>query len=376
MTSYVVVNNSQELFGPMDSGAIATCIWEICRAAQVEDCRPLVLTQRQESKVYDWPDVRFLERRGDRSGRLGRIDHRLTGWQRSSQRAYAHAALAEIRSIRPEVVLCNNDPQIAAFLAGQLRDVTVVHWFHNLELVPDGWRRVFRRSGVRSVAVSRYLAKAIEMVYDLGHGAVQVAMNGVDAERFAPQPRTADDQLAIGFLGRVAVEKGVDDLLEAALLLASHRDDFRVEIAGDTNWGRSDPGSYRDKIDKLSGELMVRGIDVRRHGHVPRERVPLVAGGFDIQVVPSRWDEPFALTLLEGMALGLPIVATAAGGMPEVLGSAGVLVPREDPQVLAEALDRLLDDEPERKRLADAAQRRAMELSWSRTWHGLRAVED
>ena len=72
--------------------------------------------------------------------------------------------------------------------------------------------------GLRSVAVSRYLARAVEQVYQLTPLSVAVALNGVAAERFSTERRAP--KVTVGYLGRLAVEKGADTLVTACILLA------------------------------------------------------------------------------------------------------------------------------------------------------------
>jgi glycosyltransferase involved in cell wall biosynthesis len=91
----------------------------------------------------------------------------------------------------------------------------------------------------------------------------------------------------------------------------------------------------------------------------------------DIHVVPSRWDEPIGLTVLEGMAAGLAVVGTACGGIPEVIWNAGRLVPREDAHALAAVLEELIADPGQRVRLGAIARERALKLSWDATWAAL-----
>jgi len=374
VTNLVFVNNSRESFGPTASGAIATCVWEVCRVARSEGTEPMVITQRQTAEPYPWSAIEFVDPGTDGTDVLGRINRRVTGWSRISQRRFARAALDAIRQLQPSAVICNNDPQVAVYLAERLPRTVVTHWFHNVEMAPDRWRRAFSRSSVRPFAVSRYVARAIEALYVLAPGRVAVGLNGVDASRFTPAPQRNAEPAVVGFLGRLAIEKGADTLLEACIALSSRRQDFRIDLIGDTNWGRSIKGSYRDKVDHLCEQLRVANIEVVRHGHVARSDVPAIARSFTVQVLPSRWDEPCALTLFEGMALGLPIVATATGGTPEVVGSAAMLVPREDPQAMADAIEQLLNDAVLRERLGSQARQRAETLRWSETWRSLQSA--
>jgi D-inositol-3-phosphate glycosyltransferase len=86
-----------------------------------------------------------------------------------------------------------------------------------------------------------------------------------------------------------------------------------------------------------------------------------------VAVVPSH-RESFGLVALEALACGVPVVATAVGGLPEIVvdGETGILVPPRDPESLAKALLALLTDEQRRQRLADGARRRAERFSLNR----------
>jgi glycosyltransferase involved in cell wall biosynthesis len=378
------VNASQETFTPTISGAIATRIWQLVQVPCANIRRP-VLTRSAAAEPYPYAGLHILSPRQFTAtrGRGRRAIRRFTGWSWEGQHAYARAALRSLRSLRPDVVICNNDPEIAAYLARKLPKAVIVHWFENL-LVPrhPRWRRRYwrasRRGRVVSVANSNYLARAVEWLYPLSPRSVAVVSNGVDCQRFFPRP---DRQAAaegvlptVAFLGRVAVEKGPDVLLRAASSLAGRGTAFRLLIIGDTNWGFNDGGPYAREIASLVGHLRAQGVHVVQAGHVPRAELPELLREADIQVVSSRWDEPFGLVTLEGMATGLPIIATATGGTPEVLSGTGVLVPREDEQALAAALEQLIADRQARIRLGTAARKRAERLTWAATWSALLSV--
>lgn len=377
----VFVNNSRETFTPTRSGAIATCIWEICRSAQREGVTPWVISRDLDAPPYPWDRLIFVPQlavEGRLRSRIGRIRRRLHGWARHDQRAYARLVLGRLRNLTPDVAIVNNDPELAVYLARKLPRTDVLHWFHNLEVASDRFRRrIAVNPGLRLVAVSDYLARAVEGVYGLGFGRVSTARNGVDATRFRVRGHEAtvvagSRKPLVGFIGRIAVEKGVDVLLEACAELAKERTDFRVQLAGDSNWGFSDGGPYIQKVTMLAAQLRERGIDVTRLGHVARADVPQALADVDIHVVPSRWDEPCSLVLLEAMASGRAVVATASGGTPELLGGVGRLIPRDDSAALAQTIAELLDDPSERERLGQLAGDRADELKWDGTWRALR----
>jgi glycosyltransferase involved in cell wall biosynthesis len=86
--------------------------------------------------------------------------------------------------------------------------------------------------------------------------------------------------------------------------------------------------------------------------------MPDIYRSSDIVVVPSRWDEPFGLILIEAAMAGKPVVATRAGGMPEVIedGKTGFLAEREDDEMIAAHIRRLVDDDVLRRSIAHAAR--------------------
>ena len=279
----VLVNNSRETFTPTVSGAIGTCLWEICRAASSMGDTPVVVSLPSAAEPYDWPATHFVSPRGFPDGptarRLSGPACRLTGWARTDQWAYAARVETLLVHLQPSIVVCNNDLELAIHLRRRLPHVRIVHWFHNLELIADRSRRRFVRDpSLRSVAVSAFLARALETTYRLEPLSVAVAMNGVDSSAFRPRPpggeAVADAVPVFGFVGRICVEKAPETFLRACLLLATERRDFAVQLVGDTNWGRTEATPTRRLVEELTAELRTMGIDVRQLGHVPRPGVP------------------------------------------------------------------------------------------------------
>jgi len=86
----------------------------------------------------------------------------------------------------------------------------------------------------------------------------------------------------------------------------------------------------------------------------------------DVLAAPSLKGESFGLVLAEAMAAGVPVVASDIAGYREVLTAGGVLVPPGDAAALAQALGRLLSNDAERRRLADAGRREAAQYAWPR----------
>lgn len=154
------------------------------------------------------------------------------------------------------------------------------------------------------------------------------------------------------FLGRLAHQKGVRTLVAAASRLQTPN--VQVVLVGD--------GPERAALEEL---VRAEGIGERVHfmGFQPHDVVPAVLAHADLMVFPSVYEE-LGTALLEGLQAGLPIVASRVGGVPDAVGSAAVLVPPSDPAALSTAVDRLLADPAERKRLSALARERARAFDW------------
>jgi glycosyltransferase involved in cell wall biosynthesis len=145
--------------------------------------------------------------------------------------------------------------------------------------------------------------------------------------------------------------KGQDVLLRAFQQLARRFPALELDLIGD--------GPFRAQLEKLASGLGI-GDRVNFRGLVPSEQVRKLVAGARAFCLPSR-REPFGMVLVEAMSLRVPVVATTTGGIPEVVrhGVDGVLVPPDDPEQLAQALRKILEDAPLRARLTESAWRRA-----------------
>jgi glycosyltransferase involved in cell wall biosynthesis len=135
------------------------------------------------------------------------------------------------------------------------------------------------------------------------------------------------------FAGRLASEKGVDILIEAIGRLGSRA---TLEVAGD--------GPARAELEALAADRAPG--QVHFHGRLGKAQLQELVRSSIAMAVPSRWYENQPMTVLESFALGVPVVATRMGGLPELVdsGADGLVVSPNDPALLADALGYLLDD--------------------------------
>lgn len=175
---------------------------------------------------------------------------------------------------------------------------------------------------------------------------VRMIRNGIDLTRFTPTEHPADGPAVL--VARLAPEKDLPNLMQAAALLMRQDPSFRLLIAGG--------GPCIEETRQSIGQLGLTG-----HVELLGERsdIPAILARSSLFVLPSK-TEGISLTLLEAMACGLPVVATRAGGNGEVVqdGQTGWLVPVGDPEQLASAIQRLRRDPSEARRFGAAGRAR------------------
>lgn len=368
----VQINNSDETFTSTASGAIATHIWEVCRAAGEAGESPLVISQSAAAPTFDGVETVLLPpqslRRHGWRGLHRRLVRRLSGWREAEHRRHARNVVRAIRHRRLNHCrfILHNDPELAVHLKSEFPQSRVIHHFHNPVQAKIGFRRKFRECVDQVTAVSRYIAEETHQFY--GKVPVKVIYNGVDLERFRPGPRRSEGETVVNFLGRTGIEKAPDLLLKACLLLAHEGHRICVQLIGANHWGRWEADAYQMELRRLGEELARAGARIHMTGHVSRAEVPERLLAADIHVLPSRWEEPCALSLLEGMAVGLPVVASRTGGTPEILAAAGLLFTKDSVDDLASRLRSLVISPVERRIWGLRARLRAESFTWLRCW--------
>ncbi len=359
-----------ETYSPTTGGAIATVVRNLARELAARERRVVVAAPDDGTGHYDEGEVAAL---GFDPGatrpwpvrQAHRVEGRLRRWAWPDYRPY----LAQVRRVlaehRPDVLVAANDPDLLPALGPEAGPLPVL-WLHNLLEGSQARAMAALPESCRLVAVSGAVARWTEARYHLPPGRVAVVPNGVDATTFSPRPDFASPRpgpLRVVCHGRVAPNKGPDVALEAVRRLRADGVDVTLTLAGPVRvWGSAMPDAERWAADLRAGVEAAGGTWT---GGLPPAEVPALLAGHDVGCALSRVAEPFSLAALEAMASGLALVATAVGGLVEVVGEAGWMVEPDDPGAVAEALGRMAADPAllaERKR---AARNRAETMSWA-----------
>ena len=219
--------------------------------------------------------------------------------------------------------------------------------------------------------------------------------NGVNVDAFTP-PLTHAERAGgrLLFVGRVSPDKGVHVLLDALSRLSETHPEAELDLIGDEALPRLDMQVAIDEEERVrslsrfygrEGYLapLLAGLPtrltkrIRHRTWIGRDELPSLYRSSGMLVLPSVWEEPFGIPLVEAMASGLPVVATRVGGIPEIVehGVTGLLVPPDDPAALAGAIAELLADPSRARELGEAGRRRAEErFSWDTVTARLRGL--
>lgn len=242
---------------------------------------------------------------------------------------------------------------LASVLAVRRGHVPVVHTYHALGTVKRRYQGTHDTSPADRIAIERLVGHEVDAVaatcdsevdeliaMGLRRAKLHVVPCGVDTKLFTAIGPAAERSMPhrIVSVGRLVPRKGFDDLIAALPLVP----DAELVIAGGPAVLRSDPEASR-----LLACATACGVSDRVHliGQVARTDMPALLRSADV-VACVPWYEPFGIVPLEAMACGVPVVASAVGGLTDTVvdGVTGVLTPPRDPRTLGRALRRLLAD--------------------------------
>lgn len=246
------------------------------------------------------------------------------------------------------------------------------------------------------LACSNYMTDKLQQRFPKFSSQFKTLYNGANVDRFirlssAPQKpdRTAKNGAKrLLFIGRICPEKGSHILLEAFQNVLERYPKTQLHLIG-TNGvipyefgigGSEDPivtalekfhcdGAWADYFKAYLSQLKKRwgnrvGKQLFFPGLLPQPQLVDYYHNCDIFIFPSVWHEPFGMPIVEAMVAGVPVIATWGGAFPELIedGKTGLLVERGNVEALAEAIERLLGDEPLRESIARTARERALDL--------------
>lgn len=286
-----------------------------------------------------------------------------------------HAIEPQLDDLRPgHTVWVHNRPEMAAALARSVhrRGARLVLHMHNSHLVQ--WSRsIAERSGADTyVFVSEFLLQ--EAVSKFPHlRSTAVLPNGANRDLFTPSAQLPlNDPPTVLFASRLVPEKGLHIFMEAMRLLLQEGIAAQGIVVGATGFGNSQESQYVREMRQGAP------VNVRFEPYCSGKTLAEMFRQADLFCLPSCWDDPAPLAVLEALASGVPVVASQSGGIPEQLKfGGGVTVARNNAVQLAHALQRLIVDPARRAKLRqEALEASTQHFTWAAVRRNYRRILD
>ena len=270
----------------------------------------------------------------------------------------------KIIGIQFDVIVVENRPGFILPLSQYTNAKLILH-LHNetLDSRTQDAKKIFECC-TKVFTVSNYVKTKVDTIMPTDK--VNVVYNGIDLDRFKNPPYSdvnrnsfnlLKDDFVVVYTGRIEPVKGVKELLEAFSLLAVY-DKIKLLIVGGGN-GNINEGLFFSEMYELASSMPEKVVFT---GFQSYEKVPSILHLCDIAVIPSVWEEPLSLTSLEGMAVGLPLVVTRSGGIPEAIDEMCAIIIEKDSilvENLAKSILVLYNDQNMRSEMSKHAKDRS-----------------
>ena len=258
-------------------------------------------------------------------------------------------------------IVLENSPAHTHKLAQRGHKNVILHLNNDLLNANSRFHDVIFNGLAKILTCSNYIKNRVSTISHSGK--IQTLYNAIDVQAFVPKKHTticrkdiglANDDFVIVYSGRVNKDKGVSELIDAMLQIKD-KSNIKLMIIGGTFYGNA--GNEDDFIRTLKGKAKRR---ITFTGCVPHEKMPDYLQLADIAVLPSMWEEPFGLTIVEALAAGLPLITTRSGGIPEICEGVATIVDKENVvNNLASAILDLYTKPDKRSQMVGASLERA-----------------
>lgn len=223
------------------------------------------------------------------------------------------------------------------------------------------------------ICVSEFISKKVQKYLDINKSKCMVLRNGIDIKNFSKEIDDNEkekikekynikkEEKILLFTGRIVPEKGIKELLEATFKIKNKG--FKLVVVGSALNAITLKTKYEKEIEELIKKLEDRVIFT---GFIDYKQIYKLYSIADIAVLPSIWDDPAPLTIIESLVSGLPIITTNSGGIPEYAKDESAIILEKDNNLvdnLVSSIEYLLNNSSKRNEMSKNSKRISKELT-------------
>lgn len=287
---------------------------------------------------------------------------------------YLHQAMRHISKSDYDVILLNNRPGYAETIAGKTSSKLVYNLYNDKLNYQTRKFQLIYDAATLIISTSNYITNRVKTINDYANKCITI-YSGIELQKFNREIPSkvkredidlASDDFVMMFSGRVTQEKGIMELIEAMNMLEDYPH-IKLLVIGSSFYGNSDnENDFAKALIAKAAPLKDRIIFT---GFIPYSEIPGYLRIADVAVIPSVWDDPFPTTVLEAQAMGLPIISTLRGGIPEEVTEENAILLNTDEYFVENLSTAILDlyEHPEkRKAMSEASLERSKLFSKER----------
>lgn len=274
---------------------------------------------------------------------------------------YFEQAFKHLRKQSYDCIILENRPGYAYKLSQRLSTRLVLHLHNDLLNQNSKFHSEVLNSLHKILTVSDYIKSRVCSIEETDK--VNTVHNGIDLQRFSPHIKCdinredfglSPDNFVLLFSGRINKDKGVSELIDAMLKLKD-TSNIKLLILGSSFFG--DAINEDEFIKSLKSKTRVIADRISFTGFIPYSKMPNYLKLADVAVIPSIWDDPFPTTVLEAQGMGLPIITTYRGGIPEEVTKNNAIMLETDEHLVDHLAAAILDlyQHPEKRQEMAAA---------------------
>ena len=282
---------------------------------------------------------------------------------------YLSWTIRQIKKNSFDLIIIENRPGYVLRLKNETKTPLVIHQENDyLNSSIEQSHEIYNATS-RIINTSDYITRRVQTINPLDKKSITV-LNGIDLEYYYKSKTMNRKEIGLDekdfvivYSGRLTPEKGILPLIQSIKRIK--KTEIKLLIIGANAYGQDQhPTPFIQQLQKESNPIKDNIIFT---GYINYEHIPAYLKMADIAIVPSMWEEPFGLTVVEALAAGLPLIATNSGGIPEICAGVATIINRDN--IVSNITSAILDlyEHPEKRRaMSEAALKRSKLFSKER----------